>query len=86
MRRVVGDDAREIQTAIPPDIALGARVTPDLQKTPADVYRPLSPKLELVNSDLLAAATRRAPPAAPADPAFVALGAASPQTWSRPRT
>ena len=44
---------REIQTAIPPDVALGAKVPPDAQKTSADVYRPVSPKLELVNSDLL---------------------------------
>jgi signal transduction histidine kinase len=65
---------REIQTAIPPDVALGAKITPGAQKSPDDIYRPLSPKLELVNSDLLPPRPDARPPAGPADPAFVALG------------
>jgi signal transduction histidine kinase len=65
---------REIQTAIPPDVALGAKITPGDQKSPDDLYRPLSPKLELVNSDLLPPRPDARPPAGPSDPAFVALG------------
>jgi hypothetical protein len=44
---------REIQASIPPDVLLGAKIPPNGQKSPEDVYRPVSPKLELVNSDLL---------------------------------
>ena len=58
---------REIQTAIPPDVALGAKITPGAQKSPDDIYRPLSPKLELVNSDLLPPRPDARPPAGPAE-------------------
>ena len=67
---------REIQTAIPPDVALGAKVAPDAeQPPPAEAYRPVSPRLELISRNLLPPRPDARPPAAPADPAFVALGA-----------
>jgi hypothetical protein len=66
---------REIQTAIPPEVALGEKVAPDAEKPPAEAYRPVSPRLELANNDLLPPRPDARPPAAPADPGFVALGA-----------
>jgi hypothetical protein len=67
---------REIQTAIPPEVALGAKVAPDTeQPPPAEAYRPVSPRLELINRNLLPPRPDARPPDAPADPAFVALGA-----------
>lgn len=66
---------REIQTAIPLDVALGAKIPPDAQNPPGELYQPVSPRLELANNDLLPPRPEARVPTAPADPAFVALGA-----------
>lgn len=65
---------REIETGIPRDVALGARVPPS-PRTPDEPYRPIWPKLELANDSVLSPRPGARTPSAPADPAFVALGA-----------
>jgi signal transduction histidine kinase len=66
---------REVETSIPKDVALGTAVPPVVQK-PSDVpYQPIWPTLELVNESVLPPRPEARAPAAPADPAFVALGA-----------
>ena len=66
---------REIETSIPADVALGTKIPPDAQKPPGELFQPVWPRLELDNRDLLPPRPEARPPAAPADPAFVALGA-----------
>ncbi|MFZ2157150.1 MAG: HAMP domain-containing sensor histidine kinase [Bradyrhizobium sp.] len=66
---------REVATGIPPSIALGRPVPPAAQKQSDEPYQPIWPKLELVNESVLPPRPQARPPAAPADPAFVTLGA-----------
>ena len=66
---------REIETAIPPAVALGTEVAPPAQKFPGEPYQPIWPKLELANDSVLPPRPEARAPSAPADPAFVALGA-----------
>jgi signal transduction histidine kinase len=66
---------REIETGIPENVALGAKVPPAPAKSSGDAYQPIWPALVLANESVLAPRPEARPPAAPADPAFVALGA-----------
>jgi signal transduction histidine kinase len=66
---------REIETAIPAGVALGATVPPDTQKPSGEPYQPIWPKLELLNQNVLPQRPDGRAAAAPADPAYVALGA-----------
>ena len=66
---------REVETSIPAGTALGARISPAAAKPTATPYQPIWPTLELVNESVLPPRPEARSPAAPADPAFVALGA-----------
>jgi signal transduction histidine kinase len=66
---------REVETAIPQGTALGIRIAPADQKNPEEPYQPIWPKLELANQSVLPPRPEARAPAAPADPAFAALGA-----------
>ncbi len=66
---------REIETAIPQSVALGTRISPAAQKTSDAPYQPIWPALELANESVLPPRPEARVPSAPADPAFVALGA-----------
>jgi signal transduction histidine kinase len=66
---------REIETAIPQSVALGTKVRPPAQKPPDEPFQPIWPKLELANESVLPPRQDARAPSAPADPAFVALGA-----------
>jgi signal transduction histidine kinase len=66
---------REIETAIPQGVALGTRISPAAQKTSDAPYQPIWPALELANESVLPPRPEARVPSAPADPAFVALGA-----------
>jgi signal transduction histidine kinase len=66
---------REIETGIPPSVALGAKVPPAPPKPSEDPYAPIWPALVLANESVLPPRPEARPPAAPADPAFIALGA-----------
>jgi len=65
---------REVETAIPPAVALGARIPP-VPATPQEPYQPIWPRLELADASVLPPRPEARPPTAPADPAFTALGA-----------
>jgi signal transduction histidine kinase len=65
---------REVETSVPPDVALGAKVAPDPEQPPGEPYQPIWPALELARSNLLPPRPEARPPAAAADAAFVALG------------
>jgi signal transduction histidine kinase len=66
---------REVETGIPPTVALGTNVPPPPQKFPDEPYQPIWPKLELAEASILPPRPEGRAPAASADPAFVALGA-----------
>jgi signal transduction histidine kinase len=66
---------REIETAIPESVALGARVPPAAQKPSDEPYQPIWPALELASESVLPPRPEARAPPAPSDPAFVALGA-----------
>ena len=66
---------REVETSLPIGVALGAKAAPDPQQAPGEVYQPIWPELELARKNLLPPRPDARPPAAPADPAFVAIGA-----------
>jgi signal transduction histidine kinase len=66
---------REVETGIPQGIALGTRLPPSAQRPANEPYQPIWPKLELANESVLPPRPEAHTPAAPADPAFVALGA-----------
>jgi signal transduction histidine kinase len=66
---------REIETWIPQDVALGAGILLAAQGPPSEPYQPISPQLELASESVLPPRPEARTPAAPADPAFVALGA-----------
>ncbi len=78
---------REIETAIPQGVALGARrFRRAAQKPPDEPYQPIWPRLELANESVLPPRPEARAAAAPADPAFVALGARMCRIWSPRRT
>lgn len=66
---------REIETGISQSIALGAKIPQAAQKSLDEPYQPIWPALELANESVLPPRPEARPPFAPADPAFVALGA-----------
>jgi len=65
----------EVEAAIPQAVMLGVKVPPAAQKSPGEPYQPIWPKLELANASVLPPRPQARAPSAPADPAFVALGA-----------
>lgn len=66
---------REVESGIPQGVALGKKIPPQAQKPAGEPYQPIWPKLELANQSVLPPRPEAHAPAAPADPAFVALGA-----------
>jgi signal transduction histidine kinase len=66
---------REVETAIPPGVVLGAKVPPAVREPPDEPYQPIWPKLELATESVRPPRPEARTPTAPADPAFVALGA-----------
>ena len=66
---------REVETGIPPDVALGAKVPPAVPRPSDEPYQPIWPKLELAKESMLPPRPPARAASAPADPAFVALGA-----------
>ena len=65
---------REVDSGVPRDVALGARLARVNPKLPDDRYQPIWPKLELANESVLPPRAEARTPSAPADPAFIALG------------
>ena len=66
---------REVETGLPPGVALGAKTPPAASKLSDEPYQPIWPKLELAKESLLPPRPLAQAASAPADPAFVALGA-----------
>jgi signal transduction histidine kinase len=66
---------REIETTVPPGVALGKTIPPDTQKSADEPYQPIWPRLELANQSVLPPRPEARAATAPADPAYVALGA-----------
>jgi signal transduction histidine kinase len=66
---------REVETAIPRAVALGARLAPADAEVSTGRYQPIWPKLELANESVLPPRPDARVASAPADPDFVALGA-----------
>jgi signal transduction histidine kinase len=66
---------REIETTIPASVPLGTKIPPPAPKPDDEPYQPIWPALELVTASVLPPRPDARAPAAPADPAFVALGA-----------
>jgi signal transduction histidine kinase len=66
---------REVETAIPQGTPLGMRIAPADQKSPEEPYQPIWPKLELANQSVLPPRPQARAASAPADPAYLALGA-----------
>jgi signal transduction histidine kinase len=66
---------REVETAIPKDVALGTRIAPAAPTPSGEPYQPIWPRLELANQSVLPPRPEARTPSVPADPAFAALGA-----------
>jgi signal transduction histidine kinase len=66
---------REIETTVPRGVALGETIPPDTQKSADEPYQPIWPRLELANQSVLPPRPEARAATAPADPAYVALGA-----------
>jgi signal transduction histidine kinase len=66
---------REIERSVPESVPLGAAVEKQPDPTPDDPYRPILPALDLGTDELLGLRPDARAPAAPADPAFLAVGA-----------
>jgi signal transduction histidine kinase len=66
---------REVETSIPQAVALGTKVSPVVRTASEEPYQPIWPALELANESVLPPRPGARTPAAPADPAFAALGA-----------
>jgi signal transduction histidine kinase len=66
---------REVEATIPQDVALGSKIPLAAQKPSDELYQPIWPKLELANESVLPPRPEARVASAPADPAFVALGA-----------
>lgn len=66
---------REVDSAIPREVALGPKLPPAEQRQPADPYRPIWPKLELASETVLPPRPAALAPSAPVNPAFASLGA-----------
>jgi hypothetical protein len=66
---------REVETGVPTDVALGAKVARVASKPSEGQYQPIWPELELVSESVLPPRPAASPASAPAEPAFAALGA-----------
>lgn len=66
---------REVETGIPPNVALGATVPSAAQASPAEPYQPIWPELELAIGSVLPSRPEGRTPTAPPYSAFTALGA-----------
>jgi signal transduction histidine kinase len=66
---------REVETSIPQGATLGTRISSAAEKLSGEPYQPIWPTLELANQSVLPPRPDARAPSAPADPAFVALGA-----------
>jgi signal transduction histidine kinase len=66
---------REVETGIPQTVRLGTKLPSASPKPSDDPYQPIWPRLELANGSVLPPRPEASAPSAPADPAFVALGA-----------
>jgi signal transduction histidine kinase len=66
---------REVESGIPSEVALGARIMPAAPKQSDDPYRPIWPRLEMASENVLPPRPAAHLPFAPPDPAFVAIGA-----------
>jgi signal transduction histidine kinase len=67
--------AREVESTVPADVPLGAAAPAPAPADPSGAYEPVVPALDLAGDDLLGRRPDARPPAAPPDPAFLALGA-----------
>ncbi len=54
---------------------MGKKIPPDTQKPADEPYQPIWPKLELANQSVLPPRPEARAAAAPADPAYIAIGA-----------
>jgi len=66
---------REVETTVPSGVTLGVRVAPAAAIPPEEPYQPIWPTLELAKESVLPPRPAARAASAPADPAFVALGA-----------
>jgi len=66
---------REVESAVAHGVALGASVATAAPRPSANPYQPIWPKLELANGSVLPPRPEARAPSAPADPAFIELGA-----------
>jgi len=66
---------REVESAVPHDVPLGASVATAAPRQSENPYQPIWPKLELANGSVLPPRPEARTPSTPADPAFTALGA-----------
>lgn len=67
--------AREVQTRLDSGIALGAEIPPQARPEPEDRLTPIRPALDLAGNDLQRRRPDARPATAPADPAYVEIGA-----------
>ena len=67
--------AKEVELRLPSRIALGAEIPPEARPDPEDRLTPIRPALDLASNDLLRRRPDALPANAPADPAYVAIGA-----------
>ena len=67
--------AKEVELRLPSGIALGAEIPPEARPDPEDRLTPIRPALDLASNDLLRRRPDALPANAPADPAYVAIGA-----------
>jgi len=65
---------REVESTIPQDVALGARLPPAKPRLADDPYQPIWPRLELADETVLPPRPAAQPPSSPVNPAFAALG------------
>jgi signal transduction histidine kinase len=66
---------REVEAGTPQPVVLGTKLPHAAQRLSDDPYQPIWPRLELANESVLPPRPEAHTPSAPADPAFVALGA-----------
>jgi two-component system, OmpR family, sensor histidine kinase CreC len=67
--------AREVETRLGTGIPLGAEIPPAARPDPEERVTPIRPALDLAGNDLLRRRPDALPASAPADPAYVAIGA-----------
>lgn len=67
--------AREVEARRADGIVLGAELPPNARPAPEDPFAPIRPELDLTGDELLRRRPDALPPAVPAAPAFVEIGA-----------